>query len=1019
MPPERVVEEKSATGVVTPQLTDGTESFGSPAQDETLRPGTVLESRFRIIRMLGRGGMGEVYEAVDLALGTRVALKTVRLGQSSTEGRMQRFRREILLARRIAHPNVCRVFELHVGGPGEPPLFLSMDLLEGETLADRLRREGPLAEHAATELVSQIASGLGAAHKEGVLHRDLKPSNVMLVPVHGGGQRAVVTDFGIAQTMDGTQATTTWDGPAGTPAYMAPEQLTGWELTPASDLYSLGVLMIETTTGTLPAGPHASDRGERSPSAPRAYDRRNVRLSRRWRQLCDQCLAIDPACRPQSAEAFLRALGREARRLRRPSLRLIRTMGLVAAMLTAVVVTVRRPALTRRSTPLTVVVADLENATGDPQLDALSGLFVTSLEQSHALTVLTRASLLDEIRSLDRPITGRIDEPLGREVARRTGAQLLLVGTVSRFDQTYAIDLRALDPSGRGYLFTLREKGVGKASIPDTLDRLSDAVRRSVAEPSDQVKASQVRVGQAVTSNLEAYHSFYEGEQLEAEGRRGEALASYRHAVALDPSFAMAHLGIVGLLETRDAEGARAALDQARLHGATAPERERLIIRAFTAASEWRMDEAIALYQEVQRRFPRNAEAFVRAADLVRNFKGDTSGAIELLRTAADLESGRTPSLVQALIFGNRYDEAAEVAERFAARHPGPEALHVLTVVSAYQGRVGPALETARRAVAAGVPLEGVLLQAYLRGQALDEAEATLRRTIDSPELPQLDRRAAHVNLATVLGYEGRWKEAFAVLDRAVDEVDGGRLSLELLWSRVFLSGGLGAATVRSGTDELLRGGNAWSVCAAGILAYVGDPEHAAVVLDQVPRGLRQTPCGTIAEGVILWRRGNAAAGLQRVKGIDFGTEQLYVGGMLLDAGRPEDALRALEKFDRQTLGWLPFYAWGAGEGSYVRAMALERLGRRAEALAVANEQLRIWDRADPANPAVRRMRELASRLRARTHGRHVSGPRPAGQDHGQSGRWPGPSGAVLPPLASLNARAVALEVSVQAPTGR
>lgn len=129
---------------------------------------------------------------------------------------------------------------MHVGAPDEPPLFLSMELLEGETLAERLRREGPIAEPGATELLSQVAAGLAAAHKEGVLHRDLKPSNVMLVPVHGGGERAVVTDFGIAQAMDGRQAAMTWDGPAGTPAYMAPEQMTGWELTPVTDLAGSG-----------------------------------------------------------------------------------------------------------------------------------------------------------------------------------------------------------------------------------------------------------------------------------------------------------------------------------------------------------------------------------------------------------------------------------------------------------------------------------------------------------------------------------------------------------------------------------------------------------------------------------------------------------------------------------------------------------------------------------------------------------------------------------------------------------
>lgn len=158
-------------------------------------------------------------------------------------------------------------------------------------------------------------------------------------------------------------------------------------------------------------------------------------------------------------------------------------------------------------------------------------------------------------------------------------------------------------------------------------------------------------------------------------------------------------------------------------------------------------------------------------------------------------------------------------------------------------------------------------------------------------------------------------------------------------------------------------------MCAAGILAYVGEPRRAARVLEKLPRGLRQSPCGTIAEGVIAWRQGYAAVGLEHLNGIDFGTEQLYVGAMLLDAGRLEDALRALEKFDRQMVAWLTFYAWGAGEAAYLRAIALERLGRRAEALTVVQDQLRVWGKADSTHPALRRMHELEGRLRMRQGG--------------------------------------------------
>jgi hypothetical protein len=187
--------------------------------------------------------------------------------------------------------------------------------------------------------------------------------------------------------------------------------------------------------------------------------------------------------------------------------------------------------------------------------------------------------------------------------------------------------------------------------------------------------------------------------------------------------------------------------------------------------------------------------------------------------------------------------------------------------------------------------------------------------------------------------------------------------------NRTFLSGGVGAAAVRDGTEELLRGGTGWATCSAGILAFVGDAEGAARVMGAIKGEIRQSPCGKIADAVIAWRRGSPSAGLELLQGIDFASEKLYAGGMLLDLGRPEEALRALEKFDRQMVTWLPFYAWGAGEASYLRALALDRLGRKAEARDVVAEQLRVWAKADPANPALRRMRELAGRLKARTKG--------------------------------------------------
>ena len=162
------------------------------------REGDVLLGRFKVVRPVGHGGMGEVYEVRDLRLHARVAVKTVR--EPDDPGLIERLRREVQLARAVTHPNVCRVFDLHEGtGPdGAPLLFVTMEFLDGETLAGRIE-SGPLPPAEALPLLAQMAEGLAAIHAQGLVHRDFKPGDVMLVPEHGT-LRAVVADFGIARS---------------------------------------------------------------------------------------------------------------------------------------------------------------------------------------------------------------------------------------------------------------------------------------------------------------------------------------------------------------------------------------------------------------------------------------------------------------------------------------------------------------------------------------------------------------------------------------------------------------------------------------------------------------------------------------------------------------------------------------------------------------------------------------------------------------------------------------------------
>jgi hypothetical protein len=199
-------------------------------------PGAILDGRYRIIGLLGRGGMGEVYRADDLRLGQPVALKFLPDTVAADPVRLAQFHNEVRTARQVSHPNICRVYDI---GEVDGHLFLSMEFVDGEDLATSLRRIGRFPEDKATEVARQLCAGLAAAHERGVLHRDLKPANVML----DDAGKVRLMDFGLAAVG------AVEDIRAGTPAYMAPEQLLGREVTARSDIYALGLVLYELFTG--------------------------------------------------------------------------------------------------------------------------------------------------------------------------------------------------------------------------------------------------------------------------------------------------------------------------------------------------------------------------------------------------------------------------------------------------------------------------------------------------------------------------------------------------------------------------------------------------------------------------------------------------------------------------------------------------------------------------------------------------------------------------------------------------
>ncbi len=286
------------------------------------QPGELVLGRFRIVRPIGRGGMGEVYEAEDLQLGA-IALKTIRHGIASSSDAFERFRQEVQLARRVSGPQVCRIHELYLlpaSGRFEATAFLTMEYLEGITLYEKIQTDGPLLWKEALNITLEICEGLRLIHEKGIIHRDLKTGNIMLCK-QAGATRVVLMDFGLARDFSADTSKSDSSSPeekpgktlsqliVGTPEYMAPEQFEGKPVSPATDIYALGIILYELVTGLHPyaadtpvaaairRAKHAIPASSLRPNIPRQCDR-----------VVERCLEYEPEKRFQSAREVIHTL---------------------------------------------------------------------------------------------------------------------------------------------------------------------------------------------------------------------------------------------------------------------------------------------------------------------------------------------------------------------------------------------------------------------------------------------------------------------------------------------------------------------------------------------------------------------------------------------------------------------------------------------------------------------------------------------------------------------------------------
>ncbi|HKY31246.1 MAG TPA: protein kinase [Candidatus Polarisedimenticolia bacterium] len=637
-----------------------------------------LGPRYQILSVLGEGGMGTVYKARDRELDRLVALKVIRPDLASRPEIVDRFKREILLASQVTHKNVLRIHDL--GEAGEVR-FISMQYVEGSNLAYVLRRDAALPLERALPLVRQMVEALQAAHDAGVVHRDLKPQNILI----DESGHPYIADFGISRSIEAGSTMTDTGAVIGTIDYMSPEQARGDAVDHRSDLYSLGVILYEIFTGSLPfQGSNSLSVmmkriTEDAPSIRQARPQLPAWLS----AIVARAMQRDPAARYGSAAELLRDLDRQRaavdwkRSLRR---RLPAAAGLAAGLIVIAAgtnIVLRRPSEPAAAVAVRTSLAVLPfvNATGDPRYDwvgsGLPDLLRSDLMQSRALR-LVGAGRLEEVLdglALDGEAASRPDNL--RRIALLTRAENLLTARLMKAGDQFRLEAGLTPAEGAGATRSLSVKGEGESQLFAMIDDLT----RKVEDELGLARGwGERRRGAAdlSTSSVEALRLYGEGLKLAREGNDLEAAGLLEKAVEADKGFAMAH-ALLAETYARLGYGEKAAGAAAQAADGLAgtSEYEAARIRGVKARLAGRRDEAVAAYHELAAIAPNNPDVHLELSSVLED-GGDLEGAESALRRVLALDEkhpGARYALGRVLVKLGRSADAIQEMNAAIALH--------------------------------------------------------------------------------------------------------------------------------------------------------------------------------------------------------------------------------------------------------------------------------------------------------------------------------------------------------------
>lgn len=757
----------------TPEADDGVPSGSRFKAGDGFAAG-----RYRIVALLGRGGMGEVYRADDTTLDVTVALKLV-LGESGAS--VSALLNEVRLARAVTHPSICRVYDV---GEAEGRHFITMEYIAGENLARLLNQVGRMTPDRVRDLGAKLCEGLAAAHAEGILHRDLKPSNVMI----DSDGRVVLTDFGVAATRESAGMTI-----VGSPAYMAPEQLSGRsEATERSDLYAVGLILYQALTGEPASTADTLEDLARVRATPPPPPSRIVPgVDADLERLILELLSPDPADRPATAAEVAAALAgtqgaAQTAPAPRSGLRHLPALLVVAVALLALAPLVtlwNRPdpapllppavvEVVRRPTALAVLPFENLGAGGpdDPLVAGIHAEILGELAKISDLRVIARSSVLRL----------RADPRSRQEIAADLGVGAVAEGSIRRIGDNLRVTVELVDVETEAQLLSETfDRELTSDNIFDVESEVAEKI--AIALNARMTEQERARIRHDPDTSLEAYELYLLGTyNALLNSREGfeKSVAYLRAALAADPTFASAHSRLALIYVLAAVEGwlpENAAYTEARREARKALELDADLAEAYAALCrvkmqhDWAWSAAESMCARARELAPGDAQGYRTSAQLAA-VRGRVDEAVELSLLALELDpvSGLSQlGAARRAWDARRYDLAANLAAEALRHDPSlGQGYRFLGLTRLFSGSVEEGLLFLEKHVqqAGRTPLSlTVLGYGYAVAGQHDRAREVLAEMDATEGIRPADRALVYLGL-------GRHAEALDALEQAVDE---------------------------------------------------------------------------------------------------------------------------------------------------------------------------------------------------------------------------------------------------------